>query len=243
MYKDKPCFAVIAAAGAGLRFSSGGLKNSGNTDLLPKQFHNLLGKPVLAHTLDIFESNSRTDYIVISTNASYFGLCGQIIEKYGYRKKIELAEGGENRQKSVYNGLLSASGQSAANEGALAVIHDGARPLTAQKTVNLAIEGAYLHGAAAAAVSVSDTIKIAKDGFIKETPDRTTLYATQTPQVFRLGLILSAHKKAMDDGFMGYDDATLVERLGCPVFITEGSCTNIKITNPMDLSLAKLLMS
>ena len=152
---------------------------------------------------------------------------------------VTFANGGENRQASVWNGL-----QALPPSCTHVLIHDGARCLVDADVIRRAMDGAAKTGAAVAAVAVTDTVKQCDAaGLVTATPPREQLRAVQTPQAFSLPLILEAHRKAAADGFCGTDDASLVERLGHPVLLTEGSRTNLKLTQPEDLTMAEQLLS
>jgi 2-C-methyl-D-erythritol 4-phosphate cytidylyltransferase len=124
----------------------------------------------------------------------------------------------------------------------LIVIHDGARPLASAHSLNESIELADLHGGAVASVPARDTVKVGMDGFAADTPDRAMLYNAQTPQAFRLDILIKAHETAAAEGFIGSDDASLVERIGGKVYLSAGSNRNIKITFPEDLIIAEALL-
>ena len=221
--------AVIVAAGRGTRM---------NMDI-NKQYVEVCGKPVLARTLQVFEDCDFIDEIVIVVNSLDIVYCKQnIIDAFGFNKVKTLVAGGKERQNSVYNGLIEVS-----ERCGIVLVHDGARPFVTEESLLDSIESASSFGAACAAVPVKDTIKTAdKDGFIGETLDRNILWSIQTPQTFKLDLIMDAHKKAAEDGFTGTDDAVLVERLGHRVKLVMGSYDNIKITTKEDLAIAEAII-
>ena len=128
------------------------------------------------------------------------------------------------------------------NKVKLVAVQDGARPLITNAVIDRAVRAAHTYGAAAPAIPVKDTIKVVKGGIAKETPDRATLQAVQTPQVFDFDLLRGALKKAKEDGAEVTDDCSAVERLGMSIKIVEGDECNIKVTTPMDLKIAKLLL-
>ena len=121
-------------------------------------------------------------------------------------------------------------------------IHDAARPLVSQRIINETVAMALKTRAAAPAIPVKDTIKVAKSGVVTDTPDRSTLFAVQTPQVFDFDLLRAAHKKAAKKGITLTDDCMAAEQLGLKVFLTQGDETNLKITTPLDLSVAALIL-
>jgi len=221
--------AIIVSAGKGQRFMEG----------RKKQYFSLRGKPILAHTLDQFDTCPLIRSILLVVGQEDQDYClKEIIEKFKYRKISQITPGGKRRQDSVKNGLDALSSHSE-----IIIIHDGVRPFVTKEMIEDSIRAAIRFGAAIIAMPVKDTIKMAHtDGTILKTLDRETLYQAQTPQAFQAPLIREAYSKAMEDNFFGTDDASLVERLGKKVHILPGSYTNIKITTPEDLMLANLIL-
>ncbi len=217
---------VIAAAGKGLRMG-----NDRN-----KQYEEVLGKPILARTIQTFEDCSLVDEIIITVGESEVEYCKEnIVGKYKFDKVKAVVTGGATRQRSVYNGLAMVS-----SDCSIVVIHDGARPFIDEKTIYACIDTAEEYGAACAAVPVKDTIKRADaEGCVDETLDRSSLWSIQTPQAFQYDLILEAHRKAGSEGFEGTDDAVLAERLEKKVKLVMCSYNNIKITTKEDLTIAE----
>ena len=154
-----------------------------------------------------------------------------------FDKVTAVVAGGDSRQVSVGLGLNALS-----KDVKLAAVHDGARPLVSWQVIDRTVRAANTYGAAAPAVPVKDTIKVVQGGIVKETPDRKQLYAVQTPQVFDLDLLRGALKKAQEDGAEVTDDCSAVERLRMSVKIVEGDERNLKVTTPMDLAVAKMLL-
>ncbi|MCL2704299.1 MAG: 2-C-methyl-D-erythritol 4-phosphate cytidylyltransferase [Defluviitaleaceae bacterium] len=230
MFKDKMVLAVVAAGGSGARFNAG----------LPKQFLPLLDKTVIAWSAGLIQRSPYTDYAVMSVRREYIPLWNEIAGRHSLSKFTETVPGGSDRQSSVYAGVRRAA-EIADGKASIIIIHDAARPLATQESLDKAIEAAEKYGGAVVSVPARDTIKMAKGLFISETPERTALYIAQTPQVFRLELLLKAHEAALKDGFTGSDDASLVERIGGDVCLTPGTYGNIKITHPEDLALAETL--
>lgn len=224
------CSVVIVAGGKGTRMASD----------VNKQYLELKGKAVLAHTIDQFEQCQMIDEIIIVTGADEIEYCTEHTwKKYGFSKIKSIVPGGKERQDSVYNGLLSVSTHSQ-----IVLIHDGARPLIRREQILASIEGAIEVGACVIGVPVKDTIKICDSNqLIVETPSRDTLWAVQTPQVFRYDWILEAHQAGIKNNLKATDDAMMVEALGYPVKMIQGSYDNIKITTPEDLVVAKSIMS
>ncbi|WP_425436510.1 2-C-methyl-D-erythritol 4-phosphate cytidylyltransferase [Paenibacillus herberti] len=225
--RDKPRWgAVIVAAGRGTRM---GTAES-------KQFLELRGKPVLIHTLELFQSMEEIGEIVLVTGADDVERCREWCRFYRLSKVTAVLEGGSERQHSVRLGLAGLRSE-------WALVHDGVRPLVTANAVRLCLQQAEGTGAAVLAVPVKDTIKqVDESGVITATPDRRSLWAIQTPQAFRRVRLLEAHEQALRDGFLGTDDAMAVERLGDSVSVAEGEYTNIKITTPEDLPYAEFLL-
>jgi len=196
-----------------------------------KVFAPLGGKPVLARVLDAFEGCDLVDQIVVVVSGKNLEPCRRLITEEGWPKPIEVCAGGKRRQDSV------AAGLSRLNHCHWVVIHDGARPLLTRDLIERGLKAAEETGAAVAAVPVTDTIKVANgDRIVHQTPPRQNLWAVQTPQVFRYGIISEAYQKAKEEVT---DDASLVEQLGYKVKLYMGSYDNIKITTPDDLLIAE----
>lgn len=218
--------AVILSGGRGKRM---GLS-------LSKQFILINEKPMLYYTIKKFRENKLIDEIILVLPKDEIEYCKkEVLEKYNiFVDKI--VEGGRERQDSVFNGL------NAIDNGDIVLIHDGARPFVTDKIIEDGIKGAKKFKAAAPGVMPKDTIKIKnKDNLSKETLNREELVAVQTPQVFDYNLILECHKKIKENNIKVTDDTMVVETFGNKVFLYEGSYTNIKITTPEDLILAKYL--
>lgn len=222
--------AIVAAAGEGTRMRMD----------VNKQYADIGGEPVLARTLRVFEDSGQVDSIIVAVNEQDIIYCREnIIDAFGISKAGILVSGGPTRQQSVYKGLLAID-----RECETAVIHDGARPFLTEEILERGIAAAREYGAACAAVPVKDTIKLAGPGdLVVETLDRSLLWAIQTPQVFKLDLILEAHKRAVEDSFEGTDDAVLVERLGHKLKLVMGGYDNIKITTREDLLIAEGILA
>lgn len=200
----------------------------------------MAGKPILAHTLDKFETCPLIHSILLVVGEEDMDYCmKEIVEKYHYRKISQIVPGGKRRQDSVKNGIDALS-----KEVEVVVIHDGVRPFVTKAMIEESIHSAIRFGAVVVAMPVKDTIKIAHpDGTVLKTLDRESLWQIQTPQTFQAHLIKTAYHRATEDRFIGTDDASLVERLGVNVHILPGSYTNIKITTPEDLMLGHLFLS
>ena len=221
--------AIIVSAGKGQRFMEG----------RKKQFFLLADKPILTHTLDKFENCPLIDSILLVVGQEDMDYClKEIIEKNRYRKISQIVPGGKRRQDSVKNGMDALS-----RDANIVVIHDGVRPFVTREMIEDSIHSAQRFGAVVMAMPVKETIKMANaDGTVLKTLDRESLWQIQTPQTFQAHVIKEAYQKATENGFVGTDDASLVERLGMKVHILPGSYTNIKITTPEDLILANLFL-
>ena len=221
--------AVIVSAGKGVRFMEG----------QKKQFYFLGGKPILAHTLDKFETCPLIRSILLVVSQEDMDIClKEVIEKYKFKKVSQIVPGGKRRQESVKNGI-----DALPKDADMVVIHDGVRPFVTRAMIEDSIHSAVRYGAVVLAMPVKDTIKISNpDGTVLKTLDRESLWQIQTPQTFQANVIKDAYYRATEDGFAGTDDASLVERTGAKVHILPGSYTNIKITTPEDLVLANLFL-
>lgn len=199
-----------------------------------KIFAPLLGKPLLVHSVDVFQGCPAIDQVVIVLSQDKIEAGRRLVREYNWCKVVGVCSGGARRQDSVREGLKRLSGCQ------WVVIHDGARPCLGVDLIEKGLEQARDSGAAIAAVPVSDTIKVVSpDAFVEQTPLRHSLWAVQTPQVFRFDIIDEAHRKARGEVT---DDATLVEQLGYRVKVYPGSDTNIKVTIPEDLALAEAIL-
>jgi len=218
--------AVIVAAGSSQRMQG-----------INKTWAMLGEKPLLAHSICVFEQSGLIDDLVVVLAQDTLIEGKQLHEREGWRTLRALTPGGARRRDSVLAGLEALS---LAPDYVL--IHDGARPFITTTLIKQGLAAARQHGAATAAVPVKDTIKRAgPDGLVIETLDRSALWATQTPQVFAYDLILSAHR-AIDPAWDATDDAALVERAGHPVALFMGAYDNIKITTPDDLLIAEAML-
>jgi len=221
--------AIIVAAGKGLRMNHS----------VRKQYLLIAGRPILGHTLLVFDGSERIDEVFVVISKEDFDFCRDtLIPPLKLKKKINLVSGGTERQDSVYNGLLALS-----QKTDTVVIHDGVRPFVRPEELAACITGVEETGACILGIPAGDTLKhVGKTGRIEKTLARDNIWLAQTPQVFKYELILKAHETARRDGFRGTDDALLVEQLGIDVKIIPGSKTNIKITTPQDLDLAEAIL-
>ncbi|MGG7178989.1 2-C-methyl-D-erythritol 4-phosphate cytidylyltransferase [Clostridium paraputrificum] len=218
--------AIILAGGKGKRMGSD----------LSKQFILVNKKPILYYTIKRFIECSIIDKIVLVLPKDEIEYCKkEVLDRYSLKVQC-IVEGGTERQDSVYNGLMAAEGCD------IVLIHDGARPFVSNEIIENGINYAMRYGAAAPGVVPKDTIKIKdEDGFSKETPNRNSLVAVQTPQVFKWKVIKDCHEKIREEDVAVTDDTMVVERYGNRVFLYEGEYTNIKVTTPEDLLIAEYL--
>lgn len=219
--------AVIVAAGASTRMQG-----------VSKQFLLLNGMPVLAHTLRAFEYTDCIREMIVVVRQEDIMRTGALVKDYGISKVRQIVKGGATRQESVMGALRYTSAQAE-----YLAIHDGARPLVTPVQITRAVEAAAEYGAAALAVEVKDTIKRTnRDGFIAETPDRASLRAVQTPQVFRRQDYLDAVERLGEAAQTYTDDCKLMEQSGAQVYLARGGYDNIKITTPEDLYFAQAIL-
>jgi 2-C-methyl-D-erythritol 4-phosphate cytidylyltransferase len=219
--------AIIVAAGSGARFNSED----------PKQFIDLLGKPVLVHTIERFEQCTAVDTVVLVLAADRIDSFRRDIERFGLKKVSAVVKGGATRAGSVWNGLKAIDARTK-----IVAVHDGARPLVSVEEIDRTIKKAEQVGAACLVAPVTDTIKSIRDGEeITATLDRNKLRRALTPQAFRVEVLRKAFDGVELDESVT-DECCLVEDLGHPIAIVEGSPRNIKITHREDLILAEALM-
>ena len=217
--------AVIVAAGSGTRFGG------------DKLMADLGGIPVLARTLLAFEKVEAVRAIVAVTRSGNEENVAALGRQYGVTKLSAVVPGGDTRARSCLAGVMAVP-----PEAELVAIHDGARPLVGSEVILDALWTAYRHTAALPAVPVRDTIKKAKDGVVTATPDRSSLFAAQTPQCFQADLIRAALTDAVENAPEVTDDCLAVERIGGRIYLSRGSEENVKITTPLDLKIAELIL-
>jgi len=224
---------LIPAAGMGRRMGT----------TVNKQYLKLAGKPILAHTLALFDQHPQVEHIYPILPADEIDYCRQqIIEPYAFSKVRRLVSGGAERQDSVRNGLLALAEDGLGQSERIVLVHDGARPLFNPRLLSELLEIIVAKGACIVGAPAKDTIKEVDAGVISGTPERKRLWQAQTPQGFRYQLIAEAFRCADEAGFLGTDDASLLERIGVPVAILAGDYRNIKVTTPEDLVIASALL-
>lgn len=203
---------------------------------LAKQFLELDGIPILQRTVSIFVHHPLVQGVVVTIPVEYTDYCREhVLDELIDLKPVSIVAGGKTRQDSVYNGLL------ALQDTDVIAIHDGVRPLVSPDVISRTILAAFESGAAVAGIPVKETVK-KQSGPMLETVLREDLWFAHTPQAFHTRLILRAHEQARSSGFIGTDDAVLVEQLGHPVVMVLDSDENIKITSPFDLQIASILI-
>ena len=220
----KYCGAVIVAAGNASRMGG-----------IDKVMAPLDGEPMIVRTVRTFQNCDAIKEIVIVTREDLIMPITELCREFD--KVQAVVRGGSSRQESVGLGLNTLS-----KKVKLAAVQDGARPLITEAVIDRTVRAAHSYGAAAPAIPVKDTIKVVKGGVVESTPDRATLQAIQTPQVFDFDLLKGALKKAEITGAAVTDDCSAVELMGMKVKIVEGDERNIKVTTPMDLKIAEMLL-
>ncbi|MEW6429334.1 MAG: 2-C-methyl-D-erythritol 4-phosphate cytidylyltransferase [Thermodesulfobacteriota bacterium] len=228
MTRKPICAAVIPAGGIGRRSGMAA----------PKQFCLLAGVPLLVHTLRVFEAAPSVSLVVVAAPAEHLARTEALIREYGLAKVRRVVVGGASRQESVAAGLAALP-----EDIELVAVHDGARPLISVGLIEACLDRAATAGAAIAAVAVKDTLKRVEDGeLITATVERAGLWQAQTPQAARVELLRQAMTKAAREGFIGTDEAQILERAGVPVQVVAGDERNIKVTRPEDFRMAEALL-
>jgi len=225
--KPPTCTAVIAAAGISQRCEGE-----------DKLFYTVNDKPILAYTIEAFESSDLVNDIIIVAHDKRIDSIGKLCLEYKFKKVSKIMKGGSTRLESVMNGVYAAS-----KKARLIAIHDGARPCIDKELIDKTIHKAAKYNAAAPAIAISSTLKRIKDNIIQETVSREDLYEIQTPQIFRAELIkaalTNAHKKKIDTT----DDCMAVEIINVPIHIVTGSRKNIKITDNQDFRIVEAYLN
>ena len=219
------CGAVIGAAGAARRMAG-----------VDKIMADLGGEPLLVRTVRAFEATAVIREVVIVTRPDLIEAVSAACQAAGFGKVRAVIAGGDTRQASVQLGLAALEGVS------LVAVQDGARPFATPQLIDRVVRAAHTYGAAAPAIGVKDTVKVAKGGVVVRTPDRSSLFAVQTPQVFDFDLLRGALSQAEKDGAAVTDDCSAVERLGMRIRLVEGEERNLKVTTRQDLLLARAMV-
>jgi len=226
---------ILPAAGLGTRMGRSSPEKFGTSR---KQFMLLEGSPILLHTIRRFVASPSVTEIVVALRAEDSEWAAGLLEQEGFAKPVRLVEGGDSRQQSVENALAEI-----APDTDLVAVHDAVRPFIEIETIEKAIAEAAVNGAAIVGIVPVDTVKQVHLNKVRATIPRERLMLAQTPQVFRYSLLRRAFDKAREDGFIGTDESSLVERLDVDVHVVSGSDRNIKITRPSDMELARLFLS
>jgi 2-C-methyl-D-erythritol 4-phosphate cytidylyltransferase len=225
-------FVILPAAGLGTRMAGP----------QPKQFLALDGVPILIHSLRAFAAVERVTAIYVAVRGIDMERVAAQIAEYGFTDRVRVVEGGENRQESVSHALAALPAQA----DDIVLVHDAVRPLIDAATIDRTIDAVIEHGAAIVGMPAVDTIKqverTAHGALVTSTIPREYVVLAQTPQGFRFGLLQRAFDEATADGFLGTDEASVVERAGNPVAVVHGSQVNLKITQPGDLELAEFYL-
>src|SRR5271157_446533 len=225
-------FAILPAAGLGTRMAGP----------QPKQFLALNGLPILIHSLRAFAAVKRVTAIYVAVRKTEIERVQTQIAEYGFAGRVQVVEGGDSRQQSVSNALSALP----AEDDDIVLVHDAVRPLIDTATIDRTIDAVQEFGAAIVGLPAVDTIKqverTAHGALITSTIPREFVVLAQTPQGFRYGLLQNAFAEATADGFIGTDEASVVERAGLPVAVVPGSAVNLKITQPGDLELAEFYL-
>ena len=222
--------AIVPAAGRGLRFGAN----------VNKMYFKIGGLPILIHTLKALDACLPGGAAAVAAAPEELARVEELIQEYKDffpRIVCTVTPGGETRQRSVSNALKMLPGKCE-----FVAVHDGARPLLTTAVFERVLAAARKNGAAIAAISVSDTVKFVRNKLIESTADREHVMFAQTPQIFSRKILADAYEKAEKDGFLGTDDAALVENIGYRVAVAEGDPANIKITTPLDVILAEKLL-
>ncbi len=222
---------IFPAAGKGKRMQAG----------MNKVFMDLSGMPILVRTLLRFSACEAVDQLVVVVAPAEVEFVEGVLKRLEGLKDYIVVAGGAERQYSVWNGIKAMEN---ASDDDIILVHDAARPLVSNQVIFDTIKTAREKGGAIAAVPAKNTIKLCNESHqVVETPDRSRLWEVQTPQGFRRDILVQANELAEKDGFLGTDDASLVERTGHPVYIVESDYRNIKITTPEDIVIAKAFLA
>jgi 2-C-methyl-D-erythritol 4-phosphate cytidylyltransferase len=210
---------------------------------VPKAYLPLAGKPILIHTLEVFEKVPEVHEVLVVVHAEDLEFCQEeVLAPYPLKKVLRLVPGGKERQDSVYNALKVLKKE--AEELEVILVHDGVRPLVAPALVGKVVAAARRHGAAILGIPCQDTLKrVNSRREVVDTVDRQELWQVQTPQAFRAALLWRAYQEAMSRGFYATDEAALVEALGKTVVVVLGSPLNLKITTQDDLKMAEVFLA
>ena len=226
--------AVIFAGGSGVRMGAG----------KPKQFLEVDGRPIIIHTLDIFEDHPAIDEIYVACKADYINKLNKLLKRYDITKVKAVVPGGTTGMGSIYNGLKAAADNN--DSDTIVLIHDGVRPCISAELIDEVIAKTKEFGAVATCTPMFETPVISVGGeYVEETPRRADCYTAQAPQSFRLGDILAAHEATRPDNPENeglVDSCSLMKKMGRDVAIVKGPRSNIKVTTPEDLYIFKAML-
>ncbi|MCK9377200.1 MAG: 2-C-methyl-D-erythritol 4-phosphate cytidylyltransferase [Syntrophobacterales bacterium] len=224
--------AIIAAAGLGTRMGHH----------LPKTYLPLAGKPILAHTLKLFETMPEIREVTVVVHPEDLDYCQEnVIARYNFKKVLRLVPGGKERQDSVYHALKALKNE---EELEIVLVHDGVRPFVTPDQIRQVIEAARRHAGAVLGLPAQDTLKtVDAEGRVRQTLERKDIWQIQTPQAFQAPLLWRAFTEAYSRSFYGTDEASLLEEIHQEVVVVPGSPFNLKITTPEDLLLAEAILS
>jgi 2-C-methyl-D-erythritol 4-phosphate cytidylyltransferase len=230
-------FVILPAAGLGTRMTAGH-----SSSAAPKQFLELAGTPILIHTLRAFAAVPEVAAMYVAVRPNEMERLAAQVMEYGFAEKVHVVEGGDHRQESVANALAAIE----CDPDDIVLVHDAVRPLIDAATIQRTIQAVVKHDAAIVGLPAVDTIKqverTADGAIITSTIPREYIVQAQTPQGFRYHLLKRAFAEAAADGFVGTDEASVVERAGAQVAVVQGSPANFKITQPGDLELAEFYL-
>ncbi|MDN2452996.1 IspD/TarI family cytidylyltransferase [Lactobacillus sp. UCMA15818] len=226
--------AVIFAGGVGKRM---------NSKELPKQFLKIHGKPIIIHTLELFEESSEVDAIIVVCVESWINYLNNLINKYNLHKIKKVVKGGKTGQESIYHGLVAAEKISKDSRD-IAIIHDGVRPLITLKTIHDNVKSVIKNGSAITSIKAKETLLIVdEDEAIDTVPDRSHSRLARAPQSFYLEDILAVHKKAIKDGKLNFiDSCSMMKFYGKTLFLVDGPQENIKVTTPDDFYIMRAML-
>lgn len=225
--------AIIFAGGSGVRLGSG----------LPKQFLEIKGKPIIVHTLEVFQNHPQIEAIYVACKEEYIPRCQSLVERYQLGKVAKIVPGGANGQESIY-AALSAAEESHGSD-AVALIHDGVRPFISEQLIDDCLASCAQHGNAVVCAALTETPMLSSDGqFVEELPSRDSVFLVKAPQCFRLGEVLQAHRALRERGgsYEGIiDTCTLMKLAGYQIALVKGPRSNVKATLPEDVYIFRAL--
>ena len=225
---------VIFAGGVGKRM---------NSRVKTKQFINVYGKPIIIHTLELFDNHEEIDAIAVACLEDWIPYLEELLEKFNIKKVKKIVPGGASGQESIYNGLKAAE-EIAGGEKSIVLIHDGVRPLIHAKTISDNIASVQEHGSAITSVTVKETVLVvSKDNSIDSVPKREDTRLARAPQSFYLDEIIGAHRKAIAENKLDFiDSCSMMQYYGKKLYLIEGPQENIKITTPDDFYTMRALL-